>query len=231
MKSTKFSIQNSSDRSKFKELISPDLDIWPKFSPKLSIGVLASGSGTNFEAIIKNINSNKLDAEIKLLIVNKTNSGAIEKAKFYNIPFMVIDHRNFSSRENYDKFLVKQFIKLKVEGIVMAGWMRIITTILINEYPQRIINLHPSILPSYKGINAIEKCIASGALITGCTTHYVNLDIDSGHFIAQAALAIGQNEDKDKLQVRIRKLEHKILPMSIALAGLDWREASISRDK
>ena len=202
----------------------PNINILPEFNPFLRIGILASGEGSNFNAIAREIHQNKLDAEIKLLIVNNPKCQAIDKAISLNIPYKVIDHRLYSERSDYDNVISCEFKKVNIEGIVMAGWMRIVTDTLINSFPGRIINLHPSILPSYPETNAIQQALDNGSIITGCSTHYVEINVDSGELIAQAALPIGVNRNKHELTMRIRRLEHKILPMSIALAGLRWRK-------
>ncbi len=217
--------KNTSDELIIKRqgIISPDQNITYTFKPPLEIGILASGEGTNFEAIAKSINNFELDAVIKLLIVNNYNSGAIQKAKKLNIPFKVLDHKNFSTREDFDYALIREFELAQVEGIIMAGWMRIVTNVLIKTYPGRIINLHPSILPSFKGNNAIKQAIDNKSLITGCTTHFVSLELDSGKIIAQAAIPILANDSYNDIREKVRYYEHLILPLSINLAGKEWR--------
>ncbi len=201
----------------------PVMDDFPGFSPKLKIGILASGDGSNFEAIATSINNLKLDADIKLLIVNNAKSNAINRAKRLGIDFQIIDHKSYNSREEFDIAISKEFKAKEVEGIVMAGWMRIITNELLSRYQNRIINLHPSLLPSFVGKNAISQAMENGSLITGCSTHFVSLDVDSGPLIAQAAVPIMHNSDLKKIRESIRYFEHKILPMSIAIAGTRWR--------
>lgn len=206
-----------------KGFLYPELDKFPSFSPELDIGVMASGDGTNFEAILSSIRESHLDAKIKLLIVNNPECNAINRAIKYSIPYKIIEHSQFNSREEFDIAICKEFAKYNVEGIVMAGWMRIVTKVLINKFPNRIINLHPSLLPSFPGYNAIKQAIDGGSLITGCSTHYVSLDVDSGPLIAQAAIPIFSKYNYEQLRSHMRYFEHKILPMSIAIAGKEWR--------
>jgi len=206
-----------------KGFLYPELDEFPSFTPELEIGVMASGEGSNFEAIVTSIRESHLEAKIKLLVVNKPECNAIKRAVKYNIPYVIIENSNYNSREEFDKAISNEFSKYQVEGIVMAGWMRIVTKVLINDYPNRIINLHPSLLPSYPGYNAIRQAFVNGSLITGCSTHYVSLEVDSGQLIAQAAIPIFREYDYDQLSSHIRFFEHKILPMSVAIAGKNWR--------
>ena len=206
-----------------KGFIYPELDKFPSFTPELEIGVMASGDGSNFEAILASIRESQLEAKIKLLIVNKPECNVIKRAIKYNIPYVIIEHSKYNSREQFDKAISNEFSNYNVEGIVMAGWMRIVTKVLINDFPNRIINLHPSLLPSFPGYNAIRQAIVNRSLITGCSTHYVSLDVDSGPLIAQAAIPIFREYDYAQLSTHIRFFEHKILPMSVALAGEKWR--------
>ncbi len=205
-------------------LIWPSPKTLPTFDPLLKIGILASGKGSNFLAIIKSIESKKLDARIQLLIVNNQNCKAIDIAKNYDIPYLVIDHRDYSNRIDYDKQIVSHFNKYLVEGIVMAGWMRISSIELIKAFPHRIINIHPSILPSFKGQDAIEQTIKSGVKLSGCTVHFVEEDIDSGPIIIQASVPVLDTDDKYTLLKRIQCQEHKIIILGISIAGKIWRD-------
>ncbi len=184
---------------------------------------MASGEGTNFSSIVQSIKDKKLIAEVSVLVVNKPFCGARERAKEYDIPCLVIDHTKFKSRESLDNELVKTFEYFQVEGIVMAGWMRIVTNILIDKYQNRILNIHPSLLPSFRGVNAIQQAMEAGVKITGCSVHFVKRSVDSGEIIAQVALPIFENESTDSLRMRVQAQEHKVLPKAIALAGMRWR--------
>ncbi len=204
-------------------LISPTIDTRPRFSPLLRLGVMASGNGTNFEVLAKACINKTIDAEIGLLIVNNQECNALKKAKELGINSLVIDHRDFKSRERLDQNLVSTFNLYKIEGIVMAGWMRIVTNVLIENFKGRLINIHPSLLPSFPGINAIQQALKANVSITGCTIHFVELQVDSGPIIMQAALPIENNDDEISLRNKIRNLEHKILPDAVLLAGKRWR--------
>ena len=197
-------------------LISPlDSEI-PLYEPKIKLGILASGNGTNFEYIIKSILNKQLNAEISILIVNNPNSIAIRKAIKYKIPYVIINHRDCDSRFIHDMLVMKKLEELSVELVVMAGWMRIVGEELINRYKNRIINIHPSLLPSFKGVDAIQQAMDNRVTITGCTVHYVQKEVDSGSIIIQAAVPIKELDSKDTLRKRIQKMEHIILPLAIA---------------
>ena len=204
-------------------LISPLDSESPLFEPKIRLGVLASGNGSNFEYIIKSIQNNQLNAEISILIVNNPDCLAIKKAIKYKIPYVIINHRDCQSRLEHDMLVLKKLEDLSVELIVMAGWMRIAGEELINRYINRLINIHPSLLPSFKGINAIQQAIDERVTITGCTVHYVKKEVDSGSIIIQAAVPIQENDNKDTLTKRIQQMEHIILPLAIAKVAMNIR--------
>ena len=202
-----------------KNLISPSLTKLPDFEPKIKLGILASGNGTNFEYIIKAIQNKQLNAEISILIVNNPNCLAIKKAEDNNINYAVINHRDCISREQHDELVINSLIEYSVELVVMAGWMRIAGEDLIIKFKERLINIHPSLLPSFKGIDAIQQAINNKVLITGCTVHYVQKEVDSGSIIIQAAVPVYEGEDKNTLQKRIQNMEHIILPAAINIVA------------
>ena len=206
------------------ELISPPIGQWPHFEPALRLGVMASGNGSNFEGIQKSISSNALDADIQLLVVNNQGCGAEQRAHRLNIPCQLLDHRQFETREGLDHALVKAFLEADVELIVMAGWMRIVTPVLIEAFPNRLLNIHPSILPSFKGLDAVGQALQASVRISGCTAHLVQADVDTGPVIAQAAVPVLQDDSRASLAARIQSQEHRILPWAIAIAGLNWRQ-------
>ena len=200
-------------------LVSPDSVILPPENKQpIRLGVMASGSGTNFEAIAKAIANNQLNAQIEVLIYNNPNAKAKLKAEKYQIPAVLIDHRQYNSREELDSKIVTTMRAYGVNWIVMAGWMRVVTQVLLDSYPNRIINIHPSLLPSFKGIRAIEQALKAQVKITGCTVHFVSLAVDSGQIIMQAAVPILPEDTPETLHQRIQIQEHRILPQAIAIA-------------
>jgi phosphoribosylglycinamide formyltransferase 1 len=188
-------------------------------SSPLQLGVMASGSGTNFAAVAKAIADGQLDAQIKVLIYNNSQAKVKERAEKYNIPAILVDHRQYKSREELDRQIVEILQSYGVDWVIMAGWMRIITQILLDGYPNRVINIHPSLLPSFKGIRAIEQALAARVKITGCTVHLVSLEVDSGEIIMQAAVPILSDDNLATLHQRIQIQEHNILPKAIAIAA------------
>ncbi len=204
-------------------LISPLDSERPLFAPKIRLGVLASGNGSNFEYIIKSIQNKQLNAEISILIVNNPNCLAIKKAIKYKIPYLIINHRDCNSRLEHDMLVLEKLEDLSVELVVMAGWMRIVGEELINSFTNRLINIHPSLLPSFKGVDAIQQAIDNRVTITGCTVHYVQKEVDSGSIIIQAAVPIKENDSKETLKQRIQKMEHIILPLAIAKVAKNIR--------
>ena len=204
-------------------LISPIESVSNLVEPKIRLGILASGNGSNFEFIIKSIQNNELNAEVSILIVNNPSCLAIEKAIKYDIPYVIINHRDCNSRLEHDKLIMKKLEELSVELVVMAGWMRIVGEELINKFINRLINIHPSLLPSFKGINAIQQAIDERVTITGCTVHYVKKEVDSGSIIIQAAVPIQEHDNKETLTKRIQQMEHIILPLAIAKVAMNIR--------
>ena len=203
----------------FNYIISPEISVFRKFSPKLKIGVLASGNGTNFQELINLSEKGELDVDIKVLITNKDDAGCIKRAKSVKIPHKIIRGKDFPQKEPFELEIANTLIHFDVELVVMAGWMKILTPFFINKFKNKIINIHPSLLPSYKGGSAIRDSILNGSKITGCSVHFVDEEVDSGSLIMQAALSIRDDDDIESLSKRIQMLEHKILPHSISYAG------------
>jgi phosphoribosylglycinamide formyltransferase 1 len=200
-------------------LISPHLSTSSQVKSPLQLGVMASGSGTNFAAVAKAIADGKLNAEIKVLIYNKPCAKVKERAEEYHVPTVLIDHRAYQNREDLDQEIVTVFNAYGVDWVIMAGWMRITTQVLLDGYPNRVINIHPSLLPSFKGIKAIEQALQAKVKITGCTVHLVSLEVDSGEIIMQAAVPVLSDDTLDTLHARIQVQEHQILPHAIAIAA------------
>jgi phosphoribosylglycinamide formyltransferase-1 len=196
-------------------------NIFDHSQPPLRIAVLASGSGSNFEALVQVCKAmlNPI-AEVALLIVNKPGCGAIQRAANLHVPVVLLDHRNFATREQLDQALVAELAKANVELVVMAGWMRIVTEELIRAFPQRLINIHPSLLPAFKGSGAIQQALNAGAEQSGCTIHEVVQEVDAGPILAQARVPIHANDDLASLSARIHKQEHQLLPAVVLQLAL-----------
>jgi phosphoribosylglycinamide formyltransferase 1 len=191
----------------------------PSVSSPLQLGVMASGQGSNFGAIAQAINDGQLNAQIKVLVYNQPEAKVADRAKQFGVPAVLLNHREFANREDLDRAIVQTFQQHQVAWVIMAGWMRLITPVLINAFPKHILNIHPSLLPSFKGVHAVEQAIAAGVKIAGCTVHYVIPAVDSGEIIIQAAVPVWPDDTAATLQARIQIQEHRILPQAIAIAA------------
>jgi len=187
--------------------------------PPLKLGIMASGSGSNFEAVAQAIASGELNAQVTVLIYNNPEAKVAERARRWSVPQRLLNHRDYQSREELDQHIVQTLQQFEVEWVVMAGWMRRVTTILIDAFPDRIINIHPSLLPSFRGMRGVEQALEYGVKIAGCTVHLVRLEVDSGPIIQQAAVPVLPGDTAERLHARIQQQEHKILPQAIALAA------------
>lgn len=183
--------------------------------PKLRIAVLASGSGSNLQAIIDRSVAGGLDAEIVLVISNNPDAGALTRAKQAGIRHMCIDHRQFASRSEFDRAVVAELQAAGAELIVLAGFMRIISDIFLAAFPARIINIHPALLPAFPGLHVHRKALDYGARFSGCTVHFVDGGVDTGPIIIQAVVPILEADTEDSLAARILEQEHKIYPQAI----------------
>ncbi|MCX7592951.1 MAG: phosphoribosylglycinamide formyltransferase [Fischerella sp.] len=209
-------------------LVSPDInkDMLCKATP-VKLGIMASGNGSNFEAIAQAIKDEQLSAQIQVLIYNNPDAYVAVRAANWGVPAVLLNHRNYQSREDLDRQIVQTLRQYDVELVVMAGWMRLVTQVLIDAFPNRILNIHPSLLPSFKGSRAVEHALAAGVKITGCTVHWVCLEMDSGPILVQAAVPVLADDTPETLHARIQVQEHKILPQAIALAARQLRADSI----
>lgn len=186
-------------------------------SKQLRLGVLASGSGTNLQAIIDQCQQGLLSAEIALVLSNKPQAGALARARKANIPVAVIDHQQFPDREAFDRAMVTALHKAEVDLIVLAGFMRILTPVFLLAFPQRIMNIHPALLPAFPGVNSQQQALEYGVKIAGCTVHFVDPGVDSGPIIIQAAVPVLDDDDETTLAQRILEQEHRIYPRAIQL--------------
>ena len=186
---------------------------------RLRLGVMASGNGSNFEALVGACRRGELAAEVVLLAVNNPGCGAVARAERLGIPIQLHDHRQAASREALDDALAASFRAAGADLVVMAGWMRIVTQHLIDAFPDRLVNIHPSLLPSFRGVDAVGQALAAGVTLSGCTAHLVRLEVDGGPILVQAAVPVVAGEDRAALARRIQGQEHRILPLAVKLAG------------
>lgn len=177
---------------------------------------LCSGKGSNFRAVVEHIRARNLDVEIAGLISDKADAGALELAKGFGVPTFIVPFEKYrQEKEKFHLEMEKLLVELAPHLIVTAGYMRILPTAIINRFVNRMINIHPSLLPSFKGLKAIEQAIDYGVRYTGCTTHFVEEGMDSGAIILQSIVEILPNSTVSDLTARIHAEEHKILPLSV----------------
>lgn len=186
--------------------------------PPISLGVLASGSGSNFEAIMQAIADGRLRADLKVLVYNNPGAKAAARAERWGVPAVLVDHRDYATREAFDGAVVQVLRDRGVEWLAMAGWMRRATDVLVQAFPKRAINIHPSLLPSFPGIRAVEQALAAQVKVAGCTVHFVELEVDSGPMLMQAVVPVYATDTAETLHARIQVQEHRIFPQAIALA-------------
>ncbi len=185
---------------------------------KIKIAVLVSGRGSNLQAIIDNIEKGTLSAELAVVISDQANAYALERAQKHNIPAIHLSTKGFKGkRDEYDALLVSELRERNVDLVCLAGFMRIITPTLIKAFPNRILNIHPSLLPSFPGLHVQKKAIDHGVKFSGCTVHFVDEGMDTGPIIIQAVVPVLDNDTEDSLSERILKQEHKIYSRAIQL--------------
>ncbi len=184
---------------------------------QINLGVLVSGSGSNLQSLIDNIENGKLDATITVIISNNADAYALERAREHNIPSVVIDHRQFTNREDFDLKMIEILTSYSVELVIMAGFMRILTETFLDTFHMRIMNIHPALLPSFQGLHGQEKAFEYGVKFAGCTVHFADKGVDTGPIIIQAVVPVFDDDTAETLQKRILKEEHRIYPQAIQL--------------
>ena len=184
---------------------------------QVPIGVLISGGGTNLQAIINAIEAKNLDAEICVVLSNQADAYGLARAKQHGIATAVLDHKSFASREDYDQAVVDVLRARGAELAILAGFMRLLSPVFIKAYSNRIMNIHPSLLPSFPGLHVQKKALDHGVRFAGCTVHFVNEECDEGPIIIQAVVPVYPDDDEATLAARILKQEHRIYPRAIQL--------------
>tara|TARA_B100000212_G_scaffold250594_1_gene191754 strand:- start:368 stop:1015 length:648 start_codon:yes stop_codon:yes gene_type:complete len=180
------------------------------------IVVLISGSGSNLEAIAKACQTGNIPATIELVISNQPNVKGLDRAKKFHLMSKVIEHQKYSSREEFDQALLEQILPIEPDLVVLAGFMRILSNSFTEALSGKVINIHPSLLPEYPGLNTHKQAIENGDLMHGISVHYVNSELDGGPIITQGALRIDPSQTEAKLVNRIHKIEHAVYPKVIA---------------
>lgn len=182
---------------------------------KLKVAVLISGRGSNMKALIAACKNPEFPAEIILVLSNKENAAGLEFAKNKGIKTCVVNHKNFNSRQEFDKKMHEELEKAGAEIICLAGFMRLLSPWFVEKWLDHLINIHPSLLPEFKGANAVADAIKAGVKKSGCTVHYVRAEMDEGPIIAQSAVDILPNDNEESLAARILTQEHLIYPSAL----------------
>jgi phosphoribosylglycinamide formyltransferase 1 len=185
--------------------------------PPVKLGVLISGEGTNLQAIIDAAERGDLQADIRIVISNKVNARGLERAQRHGIAAEAIDHRRFATREDFDRALVVALNAREVELVACAGFMRLLSPIMVRAFPNRIMNIHPALCPAFPGVDAQKAALDYGVRFSGCTVFFVSEGVDDGPVIIQAVVPVCPDDDEESLSSRIRAQEHRIYPYAIAL--------------
>ncbi len=183
----------------------------------VALGVLVSGNGTNLQAIIDRIESGALPASVACVISNKADAFALERARKHGIPAIHLNHKEYANREAYDSALVAALREHGVELVILAGFMRILTPTIIDAFSNRIMNIHPALLPAFPGLDAQKQAIEYGVKVSGCTVHFVDAGCDTGPIIIQSVVPVLEGDTEESLSQRIHKEEHLIYPDAIQL--------------
>ena len=180
-----------------------------------NLGILLSGRGSNFEAIYKAIQQKKLDANLACVISNKADAKGLETAKSYSLPTYAFTQKDFDSKEAFEYSIITTLKKHACDLIILAGYMTLVGKPLLNAYPNRILNIHPSLLPAFKGLHAQKQALDYGVKIAGCTVHLVNEEVDSGKILAQSSVEVLEDDSEESLSNRILEKEHALYPKTI----------------
>jgi phosphoribosylglycinamide formyltransferase 1 len=184
---------------------------------KLILGVLASGRGSNLKAILKACAEGKLSASVGVVISDKKEAQGLEHTRQFKVPELFLDPKASDSRETYDQVILKELKKHSVELVILAGYMRIVTPVLIQAYRDKIMNIHPALLPAFPGLHAQQQSLAYGVKVSGCTVHFVDEQVDHGPIILQMAVPVLENDTEETLATRILAEEHKLYVQAIQL--------------
>lgn len=182
------------------------------------LAVLISGSGTNLQAIMDAQKAGTLDAEIAVVFSNRANAAGLERAAQAGIPTASLDHRDYPDREQFDQAMIEVLTPYAPDTVVLAGFMRILSAVFVRHYAGRLINIHPSLLPKYRGLNTHARALEAGDSEHGCSIHFVTEELDGGPLIAQAPIAVHANDTVDSLSKRVQQREHRLYPQV-----LQWR--------
>jgi phosphoribosylglycinamide formyltransferase 1 len=181
----------------------------------IALGVLVSGSGTNLQAILDAVRERTLDARVAVVVSNVPDAKALDRARSAGVATVVVDHNGFADRSAFDAAVVRVLRERGVELVVLGGFMRLLTPVLLDAFPMRIINVHPALLPAFPGVRGQRQALEYGVRVAGCTVHFVDRGTDTGPIIAQATVPVLDDDDEATLTARILEQEHDLLPRVI----------------
>ncbi len=191
-----------------------------------NIACLASGNGSNFQAIVESVKRGKIRANLKLLVSDNPGAYCLERAARARVKAFIVDRRDFLDKKDFEEQIVKKLKSERIDLVILAGFMRILSPYFVRQYKNKILNIHPALLPAFKGAHAIEDAFKYGVKVTGVTVHIVDEEVDHGRIILQEALKVGQKDTLEVLEQRIHRLEHKLYPQAIKLFLLQHRGAA-----
>lgn len=196
----------------------------------LNVVVLVSGSGSNLQAILDTIARGELKARVAGVLSNRSDAYALIRAVNRHIPTAVINHKDFPDREQFDRAMIKQIDAWQPDVVVLAGFMRILTPLFVTHYEGRLLNIHPSLLPKYKGLHTHQRALEAGDKEHGCSVHFVTAELDGGPVIAQAVVPVLDSDDVTALTERVHKAEHELYPQILAWLAdnvLQWKSGQM----
>lgn len=183
----------------------------------MKLGILASGQGTNLQAIINGIEKGEIPAEISVVISDRSDAFALERARRHNLKAVYVNPANFHGREDFDREVIRILNAEEVELVILAGFMRLLSPVFVKAFPQRILNIHPSLLPAFPGLEGVKQALDYGVKVTGCTVHFVDEGLDTGPIILQEAVPVYDDDTVETLHQRIHEVEHCLYPQAITL--------------
>jgi phosphoribosylglycinamide formyltransferase-1 len=188
---------------------------------RIRVGVLASGKGTDFQSLVDARTRGDLDVDLAVLVCNVPGAPVLARAKTAGVSAIVVDHRTFGGkREAFEQEVVKVLRDKRVDLVVFAGFMRLVSPYFVKEFPNRIINIHPSLLPAFPGAHAQRDALAAGVKVSGCTIHFVDASVDGGPIILQKAVPVHDDDTEESLAARILEQEHIFLPLAVELFAM-----------
>ncbi len=182
-----------------------------------TLGVLISGRGSNLQAILDAIAEGRLDARVGVVVSNQADAQGLERAERAGVPTAVVSHKDYDSREAFDEAVLAQLKNHDVDIVCLAGFMRILSSVLVRAFPSRILNIHPSLLPAFAGLHAQRQALEHGAKVSGCTVHLVDEELDHGPILLQTPVPVEERDSEESLSARILEQEHKLYPVAIQL--------------